>query len=732
MKYEKKYYKNIDLIRVISCLIILFYHLNLLKGGYLVVCTFFVLSGYLSVLSISKKEKFSLLKYYKNKLINLYLPVVIVSFISIAVIKLFSNINWMNLKPETTSILLGYNNFWQLSANLDYFTRHVDSPFMHLWYISILLQFELIFPILFVTLKKIGDKVNKALPSIITIILSIISYIYFYKLCLDKNIMIAYYDTFARVYSLLFGVSLGFIKMYYDTLIPKAFKNKIISNIIFIIYLILLLIPVFTIDASSNYFAISMIIVTLISSRLIDYATLVTNSKLTLFYKFIKFLSNISYEIYLVQYPVIFLFQEIQIDNYIKILLIIFITLLVSYLIHVGIKTKKGIFTWIIKIIILVVSIYGMYQYGISKDHTAEMKELEEQLNQNAEIMKQKQEEYAKQLKEEEDNWSLKFQNLENDVDALNDVVSNLRLIGVGDSVMLGAVSNLYKEFPKGYFDAKASRTAWVVNDILKDLKANNMLGNPVVLGLGANGDCPEWCKEEIVQTVGNRNIFWLTATNDSDVHVNANLKAFASKNDNIYIVDWASISKGHDEYFVADKIHLTEEGKKAYTKAIYDAVYKTYLDGYNKKKDDLIKEHDKEMKKKISFYGNDLLLNAFDYIENEFKNAKYIINKDFNYELLKQEIQNSIENNSLDYNLVFIFDTSFKISKDEYNELLELCKNHEIYILWNNDLNYENVNYIDFYSDIDKYLMADKIHLTDDGNKALSNILKNSLQEVK
>ena len=68
----------------------------------------------------------------------------IVVFITISVISLLPSIKWLNLKPETTSVLLGYNNFWQLSANLDYFARHVNSPFIHLWYIGILLQFDLI------------------------------------------------------------------------------------------------------------------------------------------------------------------------------------------------------------------------------------------------------------------------------------------------------------------------------------------------------------------------------------------------------------------------------------------------------------------------------------------------------------------------------------------------------------------------------------------------------------
>ncbi len=717
---EKKYYKNIDLIRVVSCLIILFYHLNILRGGYLVVCTFFVLSGYLSVLSASNKEKFSFKEYYKNKFINLYLPVLIVSFISIALISII-NINWLNLKPETTSVLFGYNNYWQLNANLDYFTRHIDSPFMHLWYIAILLQFELVFPIIYILLKKIGDKLHKFIPIFITLMLGVISYLYFYNLC-DKNIMIAYYDTFARSFALLFGMSIGFIKIYYDSF---TFKN--ISKIIFCIYLILLIIPTFIIEASSNYFVISILIVTLISCRLIEYGSLVITDKLTVFDKFIKFLSSISYEIYLIQYPIIFILQDIKIDNYIKIIITIVLTILLSYIIHLGIKFKENkLFNWIIRLIIILISLFGLYQYVVAKDHTAEMKELEKQLNKNAEMMKLKQEEYAKQLEEEKEAWELELKKLEDGVADLDEVVHKLHLVGVGDSVMLGAVTDLYREFPKGYFDAKESRTAWVVNNILKDLKANNMLGNPIVFGLGANGDCPEWCKLEILNTIEDRNIFWLTTTWNKGDYVNKNIKDFASKHDNVYVIDWESISKGHDEYFIADGIHLTEIGRESYSKAIYDSIKEAYIDEYNNKKDAIIKARDDENKKKISFYGNDLLLNAFDYIEKEFNNAKYVMNKDFNYELLKQELKEAIDNKTLDYNIVLVFDSSFKINNDEYNELIKLCKDHNIYILSNMD--FEGAISIKF-DNIDNYYMADKVHLTDEGNKALSNILKESIK---
>ena len=92
------------------------------------------------------------------RIIKLYLPLIIVVFITVILSKIIPNINWINLKSETMSVVLGYNNFWQLNANLDYFTRNVNSPFIHLWYISILLQFDLIFPIVVSAIKKANRK----------------------------------------------------------------------------------------------------------------------------------------------------------------------------------------------------------------------------------------------------------------------------------------------------------------------------------------------------------------------------------------------------------------------------------------------------------------------------------------------------------------------------------------------------------------------------------------------
>lgn len=737
---RQKYYKNLDLLRLLSCIAILLYHLNILKGGYLAVCTFFVLTSYLSCLSEFKKDKFSIKDYYLKRIVKLYIPLIIVVFSSLAVISLFPNISWFNLKPETTSVLLGYNNFWQLNANLDYFARHINSPFIHLWYIAILLQFDLIFPLIFVPLRKLGDKVSKSIPCIITALATTISTIYFYRMSLTQNMMVTYYDTFTRLFSLLFGLTLAFFHNYYKSLLPNKFKESPYKNIIFTFYLILLSILFVLIDSKSPYFALSMVITTILTCRIIDYATTTSTNSLNLVEKVVKSLSDISYEIYLTQYPIIFLFQSIKLQPLYKLAAIILVTILTSYIIHFALKKTKRfkVFKYLLLTSVLIVSIYGAYQYYLAKDHTLEMKKLKEQLAQNEQMIKESKEKYATQLKQEQEDWTKQLENLEECESKLNEVVSNLPIVGVGDSVMLGAISNLQSQFPNGYFDAKVSRTAWKVAPILKDLTEKNMLGNPIVLNLGANGDCSKSCKAEIMQIADKRQVFWLNTT--SNETANNNLYNISKEYSNLHLIDWSSISSGHSEYFYADGIHLTPTGRVAYTKAIYDAIYQEYLNEYNEKKKAIISEHEEQEKNKISFYGNTLLLNSFEYIEKDFTTAAFIINKDYTYKSLKSEIEQALKNNAITNKIVLAFDNTTNIKTTEYEELLKLCKDKELYIVATNTTvtnlskkNYSNLVVLDFTKELKKhpeYFMADGKHLSDKGNKALSKLLKENIKQ--
>ncbi len=733
---NKKYYKNINIIRVFACLGILLYHLNILKGGYLAVCIFFALSSYLSTKSAFQKDKFSILNYYSNRLLKLYLPMITVIFIVTAGLNIVPHLIWLNLKPEITSILLGINNFWQLSVNLDYFARQIDSPFMHLWYISILFQFDLIFPFIYLLFRKLGDKIHKIIPLLLTSIISIISFIFFYKMKIDQNIMGAYYNTLTRAFSLFIGLGLAFYHYYYKSKTNTSKYNKIILTSGFLIITILF---IFT-TSNSSFMPLAMLFTTLITCKLIDSSINDNDENETITYKGIKFISNISYEIYLVQYPIIFFFQFLNITNYIKIPLIILIVIIVSYLLHFIVnypsQSKKiTILNYFLKSIIVIIYLFGVYTYITSENHTKEMNKLKDELAANEEMMQRKQEEYLINSQEDEEDWNKKLEELENGENGLKDVVTNLPVIGIGDSVMLGAAQDLYKTFPNGYFDAEVSRTAWVVNSILLNLKNNNMLKGPIILNLGTNGDCSLECKKEIIETCEGQDIFWVNVNKGDDIYFNDKLSSLQSSYENLHIIDWKSASQDHPEYFVSDQIHLTEIGRNAYVNVIYNSIYEVYLDKYKKMKEEIIKNHDDENRQKISFYGNDILLNAFTYLKDIFPDAKFVTDNNFNYKSLENKLREEINNNTLSYKIVFTFDKEANLTYDNYKSLKELCKNHEIYILSTNKelskqltkLNDDNIKIISF-DDYSNYLMADNIHLTEDGNKKLSDTLKNSL----
>lgn len=727
------YYNDIDKLRIIACALVFLYHLNIFKGGFLAVCTFFVLSGYLTCISALKKEKFSLKDYYINKIVHLYLPLLVFVGLTITITSFIESINWIYLKPETTSVIFGYNNFWQLSSNIDYFASHNNSPFTHLWFMAILLQYDLVFPFIFIIFKKIGDKISKIIPTIIMILLSIGSTIYFIYSFKNNGIQFAYYDTFSRIYSLIIGSTIGFIHYYYKS--PYQ-NNSILKKIIFYIYLVLLIIMCFFIDANSKYFIASMIFVCILTIRIIKYGTInyVDLNKMNKLDKFIKNLSNITYELYLYHFLVIFLFKLLNINNDLKTILIILSTLLISYIFHniLTIKKNRKIIYNILLALVLVGTIYGFYKYIITIDHTPEMKRLEAQLNQNDLMMKQKQEEYLKKIENEKKEWNNILDKLSNDENSLNELVSNVHITGIGDSVMLGALDNLYSTFNNGYFDAKISRTDYEAPRILKELSDSGTLGDIIIIHLGTNGLCPMYCKDRMMEIIGDRKTFWINVTNDEDVNVNGFLYEVADRFSNLEIIDWNSISKGHREYFYADGIHLTPEGRNAYTSVIYDKIYSIYLNEFNERKNKIIEEHNISINKKYSFYGNDLLLNNYDNIQKQYEDAYFNIDT-YNYDSLKDKITNDISNNTINKNVVIALDNTVEISNEQYQELKNLLNDYNLFIVKtnNNEINIDNITIIDLFSYMidDSYIMVDNIHLTDKGNELLLQLLIEKLK---
>jgi len=163
------------------------------------------------------------------------------------------------------------------------------------------------------------------------------------------------------------------------------------------------------------------------------------------------------------------------------------------------------------------------------------------------------------------------------DINMYNKVAS-LPVVAVGDSVMLGAVNNLQKLFVNGSFDGKVSRQIKQATSIFEDLKKQNRLGNIVVIALGSNGNCSSKCKEDLITSLENREIFWVNVTNNDKVNINDSLWSLANKYPNLHIIDWESASKNHPEYFYKKGIHLNKDGREAYAKVVFDAIYNYYV----------------------------------------------------------------------------------------------------------------------------------------------------------
>ena len=721
---KKEYNLNLSFIRFILCISVFLYHLNLLKGGYLAVCSFFVFVGYFTTKSLCEAD--SILKYYKKRIKKIYLPLLLVVFITISFIILF-DITIFNMKPEINSILLGYNNFFQLSTNSDYFAKHIGSPFIHLWYISILLQIELIFPLIFLALKKVGKRINKFIPILIVTFLTIISTVYFYNSSISSNILNTYYNTFTRVFSFFFGVLTYVICSNYKRLIP--IKNKSISIIMFLIYLIILSLLFIFVDAKSSYFTISMILTTIVTCRLIDYSEFLYEKRIQIKSVISNIVSNISYEIYLVQYPVIFFFIDIKLDTIIKIPLIIVITIVMSYLINLTVnilkKDKLIVLRILVSLIVIPLSIYGLYNYIIMKDYTKEMNDLKNKLNNNEKLMKEKQDEYLKKEAQDEKKLEEYIKSLEVDEKQLHNHVDNLKVVGVGDSILLDAIDTLYKVFPNGYFDGKVSRSTCAGAEVLKDIKNKGIKWDVLVFNLGTNDYPNDRCKNNIMAHAGDSKVFWLNTTHPDYSNCNSELEKYAKKHKNITILDWESVIKKHPEYLYVDYTHLRPKGFLPYANFIKEEIYNYYLDELNKKKDESINKYKSNQLDKVNFYGDELLINIYDDLDKEFMDSKIEATNDMGIKKLKEILKND---NRLSKKLVFVFNDNSGIKINDYIELSKIYKDHFIYIITKEDIKLTSKNITLIRVNLNKgdYL-SDKIHLNAKGNKKIvDNIIKN------
>ena len=304
---------------------------------------------------------------------------------------------------------------------------------------------------------------------------------------------------------------------------------------------------------------------------------------------------------------------------------------------------KKIIMSFLIVILIFLGFYFKSYKY---KDNINDEKIFNDYLSK-----------YENNLMVGKEELSEKITKVEKEKENFKENLTSKMITFIGDSVMLGAEKVIKKKFKNAYVDAAISRTAWVLNEAVETARSKGKLGDIIVINLGANGDCSLSCKKQVLDKLKNKQIFWLNTTNYD--YVNERLDSLAKEYSNLYIIDWKNLSKNHSNYFNSDKIHLTTVGAQEFVETIFNSVYEVNAKKYDEEKKKLQDDYNSKLRNEISFYGDNTLVNNFNYLVDKFDgNRFYKIECSGISELINDEIKN----NTLSNKIVLVYDNKCNI----------------------------------------------------------------------
>jgi hypothetical protein len=140
-------------------------------------------------------------------------------------------------------------------------------------------------------------------------------------------------------------------------------------------------------------------------------------------------------------------------------------------------------------------------------------------------------------------------------------------VLGIGDSVMLGARQSLQQKIPGMVVDAVTSRQFGEAVHVLQSYSALGVLPSVIVIHLGTNGRVTDGGFDQMMETIGpKRTAYFLTARvpRTWETEVNQKLHAGATRWKNAHVLEWHDYSTCHDDWFV-DGFHLRTAGLRAY-----------------------------------------------------------------------------------------------------------------------------------------------------------------------
>jgi lysophospholipase L1-like esterase len=152
----------------------------------------------------------------------------------------------------------------------------------------------------------------------------------------------------------------------------------------------------------------------------------------------------------------------------------------------------------------------------------------------------------------------------------------NVRVTGIGDSIMLMSAAALERRLPKIIVDAKVSRQMMTLDDRIDVLAARHEIGDVVVVGLGTNGPFdPSYLDRQLDRLGGQRRVILVDVTMPDawEDRVNHTLEAVARRHPNVTIAEWKGRVRRDPGLLGGDGTHPVPRGSEVYADMIYKAV---------------------------------------------------------------------------------------------------------------------------------------------------------------
>lgn len=630
----RRYITGFDGIRTLAVLGVIIYHLMpaSLQGGYLGVPIFFVVSGYLItdilLQDILSRGHVRIWRFLGHRMRRLYPAFVTMLLGTTAYITLFQRSLLTNIRATVLTNLVYVYNWFEINHGQSYFDRfNGESPFTHLWSLSIEGQYYLFWPLVIGILMVIFKKRSRVFWFMM--IAAGISAITMAMLYDPANTNRVYYGTDTRMFAILLGSGLAFIWPSRELSADIANVNRVTLDILGGASLIAIIWMFFQMSGQSDFtYRGGMLLFTVLSTVLVaTVAHPASHLNRVLTNPLFKYVGQHSYGIYLYQFPVMIFYEtkvknigdHLLLNSLIEVALILIVTelsyrfienpmrhydysrLLVDFKDFLRKPKFNRVTTAIVALttVLFVITAVGFVQQP-SKAEANKKTELQKTIAANskaadkknaAALKRQKAAQAAAasskkvatekmQTKQAEAKLNSKQKQVEKEYDLKPQVVlamANTDLTAIGDSVLLDVSSDLQDVIPGTVVQGRVGRQVTEVPGIINSLKSQGQLAHNVLLNIGTNGTITDDQAEQVVKLIGkDRQIFWVTAhvpTQSWQNQVNAQIAKTAKKHANVHVIDWHGRAQNQSGWFADDNVHPNTTGNRQLTNLIANRI---------------------------------------------------------------------------------------------------------------------------------------------------------------